>query len=271
MRKDVQSQGAPTGEQGEQVAGPRGSPGGHEVAPAKLTLMRQQAEVDEYSRTLLSLLADAQLKASESTGKGGPNFVPVRDPKGGALYLVASDGTQFEFNTRDPADMAHFKAAMARVKLEPAEVVSWADTVSSPLRALLGPMGDPNAGPGASQPGQSMLGHSEFINRLKQARTPAEADAIVAEHPLFGDHPEAANLPSDDPLSQRLTDEDGPHTPIQRQSMGFSPLTTGALNAPPPGPSVGAQHNTFMRGQQQQFNQALPPQPQRTASNPFRR
>ena len=238
MRKTVQQAGAP--QDGTQMASARGTPQGHEMVPERLTLLRQQAEVDEYGRTLHTTLADAASKAYESAQQGGPNFVPVRDYKNGKMYLVAASGSTFEFDTYDPADMAHFTAAMASVKLEPQQVVAWANTVSQPLKALLAPLGQPGQAPQAPG-GPSMFSHAEFVNRLKQARTPAEADAIVAEHPLFGEHPEAADLAPDDPLSQRI-------------------------GAPPQQAATpGAQYNTFMRGQQQQSNQELPPVQQPSA------
>jgi hypothetical protein len=196
MRKDVQSAGQPDG---TPLAAAKGTPMGHEQTPDGLALIRQQAEVDEYGRTLLTLMTQARRTAFESHQAGGPNFVPIRDRRRGKLYLVSASGTDFEFNTLDPADMAHFQRAVSGARMDAREVAAWADMVSEPLSALNAPIGQQQGG---ATP-QGMPSHMMFLDRLKQARTPQEADAIAAE----------AGLLEGTGLNERLTDNDMPGAP----------------------------------------------------------
>lgn len=110
---------------------------------------------DAYARDLVNLTAQARQVAYKAQQEGKHlQFVPLHDMRNNRLYLVNANGQDVVLDLNDENDKAAFGRMTAKIGVDPASIMAWAQGSSRPLHRYMVPPGSQGDwAPQFNQPG----------------------------------------------------------------------------------------------------------------------
>jgi hypothetical protein len=119
---------------------------------------------DAYARDLVNLTSQARQVAFKAQQEGKRlQFVPLHDMRNNRLFLVNANGQDVVLDMNDEGDKAAFGRMTAKIGMDPASIMAWAQGSSRPLHRYMVPpgsqgdwapqFGEPSAAPAAPQLG----------------------------------------------------------------------------------------------------------------------
>jgi len=97
---------------------------------------------DAYARDLVNLTSQARQVAFKANQEGKRlQFVPLHDMRNNRLFLVNANGQDVVLDLNDEGDKAAFGRMTAKIGVDPASIMAWAQGSSRPLHRYMVPPG----------------------------------------------------------------------------------------------------------------------------------
>ena len=111
---------------------------------------------DAYARDLVNLTSQAREVAFKAQQEGKHlQFVPLHDMRNNRLFLVNANGQDVVLDLNDEGDKAAFGRMTAKIGVDPASIMAWAQGSSRPLHRYMVPPGSQGDwAPKFNEPGQ---------------------------------------------------------------------------------------------------------------------
>jgi hypothetical protein len=122
---------------------------------------------DAYARDLVNLTSQARQVAFKANQEGKHlQFVPLHDMRNNRLYLVNANGQDVVLDMNDEGDKAAFGRMTAKIGIDPASIMAWAQKSSRPLHRYMVPPGSqgdwaPQFGEPGAAPADPQLGAAQ--------------------------------------------------------------------------------------------------------------